>query len=159
MLKTDPVRKDFEEALARLKAGMPLNEDLKKKQRVGKLKINILTVALEAGRSRTSIGLENCRYPDIRDQILRMRPAPSSKGESMQNIAIRRSRDNRSLQSENRMLLSHNAALIIALEKRDKELFRLRKKHPLAEHEGETTPLVGGNVLRLRRKVRPDRST
>jgi hypothetical protein len=56
-------------ALTRLKEGKPLHPDLKRRSTSGKLIINPVTVALEAGRSRTLIGGEGCRYPHIRELI------------------------------------------------------------------------------------------
>jgi hypothetical protein len=66
----DPIERDFEEALARLQDGQPLNGKLKiilKKK--GVLKITSTNVALEAGHSRTLIAMTNCRYPRIRELI------------------------------------------------------------------------------------------
>ena len=60
------VEQDFHNAIDRLFAGQPTNPGLKKKQAAGKLKINVANVALEAGRSRTLIGTENCDYPAVR---------------------------------------------------------------------------------------------
>lgn len=65
----DPIEQDFLEALQRLAEGKPLNKTLKASAKAGKLKINAVSVALEAGRSRTLIALENCRYPKVREAV------------------------------------------------------------------------------------------
>jgi hypothetical protein len=57
-------------ALARLKAGKPLTSELAARAREGRLHINPLTVAREAGRSRTLIGSDECKYPHIRELVL-----------------------------------------------------------------------------------------
>ena len=67
------VEQDFHNAMDRLSAGQPTHPGLKKKQSAGKLKINIANVALEAGRSRTLIGTENCGYPAVRMRILELK--------------------------------------------------------------------------------------
>ncbi len=65
----DPIEQDFLEALQRLVEGKPQNKTLKANARAGKLKINAVSVALEAGRSRTLIALEDCRYPKVREAV------------------------------------------------------------------------------------------
>jgi len=61
---------DLEAAFARLVIGEPANPKLKKAAEAGRLRVNIATVALEAGRSRTLIGYDNCPFPDLRRRIL-----------------------------------------------------------------------------------------
>lgn len=65
----DPIEQDFLEALQRLVEGKPHNKKLKASAKAGKLKVNTVSVALEAGRSRTLIALENCRYPKVREAV------------------------------------------------------------------------------------------
>jgi hypothetical protein len=69
MSKPDPIEQDFLLALQRLVEGKPLNKTLKESASRGKLKINFLSVAREAGRSRTLIALEDCRYPKVREAV------------------------------------------------------------------------------------------
>lgn len=69
MSLSDPIEQDFLEALQRLVEGKPLNKTLKASAKAGKLKINVVSVALEAGRSRTLIALEDCRYPKVREAV------------------------------------------------------------------------------------------
>lgn len=67
----DQIEQDFLDALDRLKAGRPQNAQLREKVRKGKpVKVNISTVAREAGRARGLIALENCRYPKIRQLVM-----------------------------------------------------------------------------------------
>lgn len=66
----DPIEQDFLSAITRLQDGEPKNKKLKGQQAKGTLKINVSTVALEAGRARTLIALETgCRYPRVRELI------------------------------------------------------------------------------------------
>lgn len=66
----DEIERDFIDALNRLKDGKPKNKKnravLEKK---GVVRINASTVALEAGRSRTYIGMDSCRYPRVRSLV------------------------------------------------------------------------------------------
>lgn len=67
--KPDPIEQDFLDALQRLVEAKPEHKKLKASAKAGKLKINTSNVALEAGRSRTLIALEACRYPKVREAI------------------------------------------------------------------------------------------
>ena len=67
--KIDPIERDLLEALQRLIEGKPTHKTLKAKVKEGRLKVNPSNVALEAGRSRTLIGLEECRYPKVREAV------------------------------------------------------------------------------------------
>jgi hypothetical protein len=69
---TNPTRiqKAIEGAIGRLVQGSPNDPELASKAALGKLRINISTVAQEAGVSRTLIGTENCQYPELRAKVL-----------------------------------------------------------------------------------------
>lgn len=64
---------DLEAAFARLVIGEPATPKLRKAAEAGRLRVNIATVALEAGRSRTLIGHDNCPFPDLRRRILELK--------------------------------------------------------------------------------------
>jgi hypothetical protein len=67
----DRIEQDFVDAIERLKAGRPQNTQLRERVNKGKaVKINIATVAQEAGRARGLIARESCRYPEIRQLVL-----------------------------------------------------------------------------------------
>ena len=68
------IQKDFLEALERLKNGKPKHPALLESARKGILTINPLSVSMEARRSRTLIGSEECRYPNIRELVLQAGP-------------------------------------------------------------------------------------
>jgi|TARA_R100000501_G_scaffold12618_1_gene23245 hypothetical protein len=67
----DRIEQDFLDAIERLKNGRPQHPKLREKVSKGKaVKINIATVAQEANRARGLIGMENCRYPEVRQLVL-----------------------------------------------------------------------------------------
>lgn len=75
----DPIEKDFLDAIQRLQDGNPTHKRLKAQKAKGALKINISNVALEAGRSRTLIALEQgCRYPRVRELIKQAKSGKSA---------------------------------------------------------------------------------
>lgn len=80
--KRGSARDDFFEALERLQNGTPSNPELQARAAKGKLSINFSTVAQEAGRSRTLIGLDEEKqvddaYEEVRQAI---RDAMSTEG-------------------------------------------------------------------------------
>jgi hypothetical protein len=73
-------RRDLEDALGRLLAGQPQNEELRMLAEQNRLRISVASVSKEAGRSRTLIGFDDCAYPDVRKRVLAaMREGPSAK--------------------------------------------------------------------------------
>jgi hypothetical protein len=67
---TKKIERAFMDALGRLQAGLPFHPELVTRVTAGRLRINFLTVAKEAGHSRTLIALEDCVYPDVRKAVL-----------------------------------------------------------------------------------------
>jgi hypothetical protein len=68
----DQIEADFFSALERLDRRHPTNNENKAALKAGKLKVSFVSVAREAGHSRTLIGYEGakCKYPRVRDLIL-----------------------------------------------------------------------------------------
>lgn len=64
------VEAEFLAALDRLKSGTPTVPSLIARARTGKVRITISSVALEAGRSRTLIGMATCQFPAVRKAVL-----------------------------------------------------------------------------------------
>jgi hypothetical protein len=62
-----------------LQEGRPRSKALLRQNSVGRLKINISSGAAEAGRSRTLIALEDCKYPKVRQLILSAKDEPHSE--------------------------------------------------------------------------------
>jgi len=65
----DTIEADFFAAHRRLSICAPLNFELKAKAIAGKLAINLSTLALEAGHSRTLISMRSSKYPRVRRLI------------------------------------------------------------------------------------------
>ncbi|SDC53868.1 hypothetical protein SAMN05216345_102675 [Cupriavidus sp. YR651] len=74
----DPIEQAFRDALQRLIDGKPKNEKLKELASKGTLRINPTNVAIEAGHSRTLIGMDECRYPIVRQLIKQAKQGKSS---------------------------------------------------------------------------------
>jgi len=69
-ISQDPIERDFLDAIKRLQDGEPRHRKLKAQKAKGMLKLNFSSVAIEAGRARTLIALENgCRYPKVRELV------------------------------------------------------------------------------------------
>lgn len=73
----DVVRSDVNAAIDRLLNGSPSHSKLIESALAGKLKINVSTVALESGRSRTYFGYKNCLLPEERRRILELQTSPA----------------------------------------------------------------------------------
>lgn len=70
MRKKNPAEEALIAAFKRLRDGKPTSDPLKKKAAAGKRLVTVGNVALEAGVSRTLIGLKGCRYEALREEIL-----------------------------------------------------------------------------------------
>lgn len=81
-------RSDLEAAFARLVIGEPVTPKLRVAVEAGRLRINIATVALEAGRSRTLIGHDNCPFPDLRRRILEMKEEGPTARQARQALKV-----------------------------------------------------------------------
>ena len=108
----EQIRSDFLGALARLMNSSPNSQELKTAASEGRLRINISTVAKEAGRSRTLIACTGLGYDDIRSAIL------ASMG-SIEDVAAPAKMGDEALEGAKAkdalivLLLSENAALMI----------------------------------------------
>lgn len=68
---SDHIKRDFLDAIERIRSGRPQNPELRGRIQRGKtVELNVSTVALEAGRARTLIARANSAYPDVRNLIL-----------------------------------------------------------------------------------------
>lgn len=89
----DPIERDFLDAIQRLQDGAPKSKKLKAQNIKGTLRINISNVAIEAGRARTLIALEQgCRYPKVRELIKQVKSGkstlPTTHTELIQRLRI-----------------------------------------------------------------------
>ncbi len=150
----DVIEQDFVDALQRLIEGKPNHKKLKASHKTGKLKVNAVNVALEAGRSRTLIGMDGCRYPAVREAIRLAqggkKSVPSTYTQLIQNLRsdlAQAKADNKMLQLQitahftARMTAEENArrdAMVTANLRR--ELLELHKVVGLASKEAAPLP-------------------
>lgn len=127
MTDVDRVRADFFAALGRLRQGKPTNPDLIRLAEKGLLKITPASLAKEARRSRTLIGMEDCKYPDVRREVL------ASKDQSP--LQLKRSQALKALADEVRRLKDaiqvKDTALAVARLKIAELERRLQEHEPL----------------------------
>lgn len=128
------IAKEYLEALERLKSNRPNNISLKKKAKLGTLKINIATVAKEANRSRTAIATKVTRYPEVRTRILEeMEPVirTNTSGGVIKNLRQK----NADLYKENKMIWTENANLLKEIGILKQQLDRMRKARKRSTNE------------------------
>lgn len=112
--EVDPIEQDFRDALQRLVEGKPENKKLKAKAKEGKLKINKSNVALEAGHSRTLIGLEDCRYPTVRAEVTLAQGGKKALPTTYTQLIANLRADKAKLMAEKRLLETTMATHVIA---------------------------------------------
>jgi predicted kinase len=134
MSRSDPIEQDFLEALQRLVEGKPQNKILKASAKVGKLKINVVSVALEAGRSRTLIAMEDCRYPKVREAVKLAQGGKKSLPTTYTQLIENLRADLATVKAEKRLLETTMAGHVLARRKAEvnskrdaAEASRLRK--------------------------------
>lgn len=137
--------KDLFDALDRLKANEPTHPELIRKARQKKLRINPTTVAKEAKRARTLIGLENCAYPEIRKAIAQLK-APPKPVPSHTEIVDGLKRENKSLRMSVETAMSRVAAMALRMEALEKEAIRrveLQKRRAAMGANVDTNQVAG----------------
>lgn len=121
------IEKEFLDALDRLRNGRPTHPELVTAVAQRRLRINVSTVAKEAGRSRTLIASKNCRYPAVRREIKKV-CSKANPGQSGTDLVMQLRRENLRLREEVRQ--AHSLALAYLREKEDalEELKALKRK-------------------------------
>ena len=128
-ISEDPIAKDFLGALDRLKLGTPRHPDLKKAQARGNLKIHFSSVALEAKRSRTLIGTEDCRYPNIRNLIQEAKSGVPEHPRTHTELIDQLRADKADLALQVRMYRDEATAHLLARDKAESELRAFQARH------------------------------
>lgn len=148
----DSLEQDFLEALARLEGGEPQNSGLADSARRGKLKLNVSTVAQEAGHSRTSL----YKYPRVLAKLEHLNSPASVVKTAAQLIADLR-QENALLRAEKKMALTQTAAMLRRLRDMEKEMDRkVRKAERHAKRNQNPNRVVGvrdespGDVIDLK---------
>lgn len=119
------IRRDFLAAIERLVANSPHNPELVKARKNGNLKINFSSVALEAGHSRTNIGMEKCRLPDVRQRVLDLMAGRESSGSAVAVIIKLRS-ELRTLKAEIELLRTGHVEMMFERDEAMKDAKRWR---------------------------------
>lgn len=127
------------DAWARVKEGRPNNPELALRAKQGKLRANPTTVSEEAGVSRTLIGYDDCRYPDVRRKIqgkdVAAEELPVRVPTDMRTINADLREINRTLEQRLKVSLSEQAAMLNRMQKLEteyndkvKEIKRIRSR-------------------------------
>lgn len=119
VVTTDAIEQEFFSAIERLLQGKPKHRELALKAKVGTLSINTTTVAKEAGRSRSLIGYDGCKYPKVRAKIVALtntEAEPHTAEDTIRKLRERISEVQMALRRSN----SEKAALIIRMQKMEK---------------------------------------
>jgi len=83
----ESIRRDFLEAIERIKNGQPRNHDLKALAKKGKkIRVNVSNVAKEADRARGLIARDNSAYPDVRQKVLDEMAATGTPARNSANV-------------------------------------------------------------------------
>lgn len=102
------VEKGLMDAFDRLVAGTPNNTELQKKAKSGLLQIDKLSVALEAGRSRTTL----YKYPKVVARIEALSAAPAA---TAHDVIAKLREENRDLKKRAQLALSAAAAMLLRM--------------------------------------------
>lgn len=124
--RTAEARRDFEEALDRLQRCQPRDSKLAKLAVTGKLRINVASVAREAGRSRTLIGTENCRFPDIRARVLSGVEVQRGRVKGVTSVVQGLRGENKALREQVASLRSQQALILARMLAAERETELLR---------------------------------
>lgn len=133
--KPDPIEQDLLDALQRLVEGKPTHKTLRAKAKEGRLKVNSSNVALEAGRSRTLIALEDCRYPKVREAVKLAQGGKNALPTTYTQLIANLRADLATVKAEKRLLETTMADHVLARRKAEvharrdaAEAARLRKQ-------------------------------
>jgi len=146
-----PVERELVEALQRLVDRRPQDPNLAQKAQRGTLKINVSSVAKEAGRSRTLLSHGRCAYPQVRAAILNYRNPPN-QATSMAEINRRLRGENAELRRSIKLAREAMAAMVRRMERVKNEADREVLAAQRREQRGNRDPNeIAG--------VRPDQLT
>lgn len=149
--RTAEARQDFEDALERLRLGKPKHPDLARLATQGKLRITVASVALEACRSRTLIGFAGCRFPDIRDRIIKCGGRDESCGRGVTRVVEGLRRANAALRDEIQALRSQQALMLARIIDAEGDAALIRADQTAASPGSK----VGNSVSQWPMPVRP----
>jgi hypothetical protein len=137
------IERDFIEAIERLESGKPKHPKLKSAAAQGRLRINISAVAREAGRSRTLIALEACKYPGIRARVLSQVPEPANPTTAVAAIDVLR-RTVATLRDERDRAMAESVSHFHARQRAERDAKRWEEayRRVLAKHKSSADNVV-----------------
>lgn len=136
------IEQDFLAAIGRIKRGCPNNTSLKELAARGRLKMTLSNVAKEAGRSRTLIALEDCRYPEIRALVQTGRKLGSPRGAQRDEIIRRLRQEKKELVAKLAAADTENANLLLRMSILEKSSARANRRANRANH-GDPNLVIG----------------
>lgn len=149
----EDIERDFNSAIDRLLAGNATDPALRARAARGRIKLNPVMVAKEAGHSRTLIAMENCRLPAIKKRIQEEnrkdgRSSPRAKEEVMARLRKHIVELERDLAAA----LEAQAQHFLAREKAEREAEKwrnaMRRRDEHAEQEGNVVGIRSGRNKR-----------
>lgn len=150
----DPIEQAFMDALQRLVDGKPIRKTLKALlKKKGKLPVNAVNVALEAGHSRTLIAMDECRYPKVREAIRLAKGSKTAQPTTYTQLIQNLRADLAKVKAQNKLLQVQIAAHFMArmtaeetARNKEKVVAQLRKEL-LELHKVDSLPSKGTQPL------------
>jgi hypothetical protein len=143
------------DAIDRLKQEKPLNPQLLRRAKLGRLRIGPSTVAREAGCPRDYISHPACRFPDLY-QAIRVLHEPAVEPRSLAEVNLRLRQRNRELLEAVKTARAEVAAALLRMDQMAKDYDRKRNElERIQKRQGADPNRVAGrsrdhgNVLAL----------
>ena len=115
--------KTIGDAIQRLKKGKPLNPQLLRLAKLGRLRLGPTTVAREAGCPRDYISHEGCRFPDLY-QAIKALQEPAVEPRSLAAVNLKLRQRNRELLESIKTARTQVAAALLRMDQMAKDYDR-----------------------------------
>lgn len=165
----DSMERRFMDAIERINEGEPLCPELADKAKIGKLKLTVSGVALEAGGfvdgkwkgvSRTLIGHAKCRYPSVHAKITRKDETVAGNNNDLRSINRNLREQNRELERRWKLAISEMGAMSRKMEAREKEIVDKIEETVRVQARGGRNAnsmhemVIGDNISSIRKSKR-----
>lgn len=163
----ESMQKRFMDAIERIASSEPQCPVLMEKAKLGKLKLTVTGVALEAGGfvdgkwkglSRTLIGHVGCRYPKVHARITNKDETTSSQRSDLRSINRDLREQNRDLERRWKLAISEMGAMARKMEAREKEVADKLDENMRVQARGSNSPnamqtvSIGKNISSIRKR-------
>jgi hypothetical protein len=136
----------LQKAIERITENKPKHPILRKRLAQGTLRLNVTSVALEAGVSRTLIGHKGCAYQTVRDKIVHARPerdAPTTRNDVIARLRV----DLGETKLREKKLISKMAATLRRMVSLEATALReMRRSGREIKRRRSTGPLIGSRI-------------